>query len=556
MNLLLLFFSIILTVCDSRVLKVHISYPTEILGTNSDVYFGNLTLDRLTCFGNRDYGVPTYVETFLCMIRLPVGINCHSIWGSRSVVVEVKGSAEFFKLNRLPPSSLFNEYVSLNATRWLELATLSSESIQKEVKEVAAEPIYICGRSNDWNGADAQFHLTFKPVYIREADKILCHSKTLIHLIMVTAFSSIMLLPYMAAIVVAFLTFTHGINIFIAILVFSCCIVSLAPLMLTRKNRHLARLYLKYFFTRIQADETRMVIRQRLPLFQALFFSSALMCFGSALAYTIYIYCGIHRETRNFFVKITIGIASSWFIFFLCRSYERFVKDWVWVPMAVTLAQVLVLHLNPLSRDEMIVTALFISLTVSYTSPKVYNFLINRFPSSILFELLQQMGGVIAIGLGLKAGLGMSGLTNEDIEYNREGYVTELEEKWNSLHKRDKLQQLIPYTWMKWRLWSHKMRSVLRLRRRSYRNVNNSNKDFDEKNGGDINADHSNLLKKVDPSSILLPPLPSSSISQLSSTALLNFVRNASSASLDNFGLAEFDSGTSLTSTRSLKFPG
>ena len=79
-------------------------------------------------------------------------------------------------------------------------------------------------------------------------------------------------------------------------------------------------------------------------------------------------------------------------------------------PIAVTPAQVGDLHSNSLSRDEMIVTALFISFTVFYTSPKVYNFLIDRFPSSILLELLQQVGG------GLKAGSGISGLINEDIQ--------------------------------------------------------------------------------------------------------------------------------------------
>ena len=184
----------------ARPRKVHVSYPIDLLGTNSDTYSGNLTLDKLTCFGNRDYGVPTYKETMLCMIRMPLGFNCHSIWGSRSVVVEVTGSVEFLKLNRLPAGSVFNEFISLNATRWLELAASSSSVSQREVRHVPAEPIYLCARSNDWRGSPAKFHITFRPVFLRERDKQLCHSKTLVHILLVTAVTSIWLLPYIAAV--------------------------------------------------------------------------------------------------------------------------------------------------------------------------------------------------------------------------------------------------------------------------------------------------------------------------------------------------------------------
>ena len=360
--------------------KVHVSYPIDLLGTNSDSYSGNLTLNKLTCFGNRDYGVPTYRETLMCMIRLPMGYNCHTIWGSRSVVVEVTGSVEFLKLNRLPAGSVFNEYISINATRWLELTASSSLLTQREVRHVPAEPIYLCARSNDWTGSPAKFHITFRPVFLREKDKQLCHSKTLVHIILVIAVTSIWLLPYIAAVVVAALTFIHGIKFIIAIITFSCCIVSLTPLMLTKKNRHLSRLYFNYFFTRIQAEETKMVFRQRLPVLQALFFSSALVCIGSGGSYIIYTYCGIDRELRNLLLKITIGIASSWFVFFLCRSFERFCKDWVWVPMSVCLAQLLDSHLNPLSRDEVVVSTLLISLGISLSFPRIARVARSKFP--------------------------------------------------------------------------------------------------------------------------------------------------------------------------------
>jgi hypothetical protein len=72
------------------------------------------------------------------------------------------------------------------------------------------------------------------------------------------------------------------------------------------------------------------MIKQRTPLFQALFFSSALVCVGSASSYAIYYYMGgfVGREIRNSLLKLTISISVSWFAFFLCRSFERFCRDW------------------------------------------------------------------------------------------------------------------------------------------------------------------------------------------------------------------------------------
>jgi hypothetical protein len=96
-------------------------------------------------------------------------------------------------------------------------------------------------------------------------------------------------------------------------------------------------------------------------------------------SYVIYTYCGIDRELRNLLLKITIGIASSWFVFFLCRSFERFCRDWVWVPMSVCLAQLLDLHLNPLSRDEVVVSTLLISLGVSLSFPRIFRAAQSKF---------------------------------------------------------------------------------------------------------------------------------------------------------------------------------
>ena len=117
-----------------------------------------------------------------------------------------------------------------------------------------------------------------------------------------------------------------------------------------------AKHYLRYFFTRVQAEETRLVIRERLPVFQAIYFSSALLILGSAGSYLIYSYFGIDREIRNVLVKITLAVGSSWFVFFVCRSFERFFRDWVWLVMSVGLAQVMDGHLNPMCKDEMVVS--------------------------------------------------------------------------------------------------------------------------------------------------------------------------------------------------------
>lgn len=149
-------------------------------------------------------------------------------------------------------------------------------------------------------------------------------------------------------------------------LAFSCSIICLTPLMLTQNNRQLSRLYISYFFTRKQAQETRIAIRERKPLFQALFFSSVLVCVGSSFSYLLFWYLNIDREIRNVLVKMTLGLASSWFIFFLCRSFERFVRDWIWLIMSVGLAQVLDIHLNPMCRDEIVVTTMLITVIAKW----------------------------------------------------------------------------------------------------------------------------------------------------------------------------------------------
>ena len=54
-----------------------------------------------------------------------------------------------------------------------------------------------------------------------------------------------------------------------------------------------------YFFTRVQAEETKQVIRQRYPVFQAIYFSSVLICSGVITIHFLYSYVGVmSREAR------------------------------------------------------------------------------------------------------------------------------------------------------------------------------------------------------------------------------------------------------------------
>jgi hypothetical protein len=103
-----------------------------------------------------------------------------------------------------------------------------------------------------------------------------------------------------------------------------------------------------------------------MPLFQALYFSCMLVCCGVTFSYIAYIYIGIDREIRNMLIKLTISIASSWFLFFVCRSFERFFHDWIWVGFSIGSAQYFDQYVNPMSRNEVIVATLIITLSTRF----------------------------------------------------------------------------------------------------------------------------------------------------------------------------------------------
>jgi hypothetical protein len=114
-----------------------------------------------------------------------------------------------------------------------------------------------------------------------------------------------------------------------------------------------------------------MVIKKCLPMFQALFFSSVVICFGTAISFGMYYYLGTGRELRNILLKLTLSLACSWFVFFVFRLFERFCRDWIWVGLAVGLSQMLVRHLNPLCRDYVVLFAIIASQALRFSIPRM-----------------------------------------------------------------------------------------------------------------------------------------------------------------------------------------
>jgi hypothetical protein len=357
----------------SRQRKVTVNYPVRWQGTLSDNHItGNASANVLTCFGNEEFAPPSYTQGFICMFHAYVPYfeyDCHSIWGSRSVIVESVGSVEYFKLTKLPRTIDGQEPITMKVSRWLDHPTLYQNVETREARQIPAEPIYLCARSTIWERIpdahhlqqQSKFSIHFRSGHIREIDKRQCKQNLVLHVVLLIALSNVWLLPYIISPVVAVYVYLHGLKIFILCSCVSGFVLCLAPIMLKAKNRHLAGHYLAYFLPGVKEEATIHVIRRRLPVFQAVFFSSAAVCIGSAGAYVSYAYFGIDREHRNIITKLTLGFAASWLVFFFCRSFERFLRDWLWVGMSIGLAQILYNHLNPLCHDELSVAAIAVS---------------------------------------------------------------------------------------------------------------------------------------------------------------------------------------------------
>jgi hypothetical protein len=388
--------------------KVHFAYPTELLSPAlGSVFTANVTQDKLVCFGNEDYLAPTYLETLFCMlpyITSSQSASCYSVWGSRSVELEVSGHIEFLRLPRLPRETLSASMadppppvlhtIELSATRWVQFSTLHGESeLHREIIQIPAEPIHLCARSVDWQGRDAYFTMKFRHAFLRVRDKRSSNDQTLLHILLTAAVTSTWFIPYLTAYMAARSAYEHGMKVMLTLFLISSSVVCLTPLMLTKHNRQLAKHYFNYFFTRMQAQDTRQQIKKRLPVFQALFFSSLVVVLGFTATYLVYYHGLLERESRNVSFKFILSVAISWFVFSLCRSFERFFRDWLWIAMSVSLANDLDPHLNPLCRNEVVFATMLMSQCVRLVVPRFGQF---EFIKAMVSSALPKLQGVSA----------------------------------------------------------------------------------------------------------------------------------------------------------------
>lgn len=353
-----------------KIRNVHFSYPVEnVDSTDGQNWKATLSRDKLSCFSNTDHDSIGFVDTLMCFIPF-MSNGCEALWGSRSLVLEYSGSVEVLKLNH--PVQASSEFVPINATRWL-LFNAPHDKAMKEIIQIPAEPLYLCARANHWRDESSQISFNFRHTFLREKDMTACFERLAYHFILLCGVSSQWLLPYIVALFVGVFSFYHGLQKIILLGSISFGILCLAPLMLTKKHRHHAQLYLHYFFTSSQAEEARHLIKKRMPLFQALFFSSALLCFGGISSYMIYHYFGVDRDTRNTILKWVIAASLSWLAFFFCRSFERFFSEWIWIAISVGMAKTMEDQLNPLSRDKTVVSLLVVSLVMVQCIKQIFH---------------------------------------------------------------------------------------------------------------------------------------------------------------------------------------
>ena len=422
--MLLLMFLIYLFGRNDDGLKIYtLHYPVQLLSPVTAKSFKvELRKNDLRCFGNIDIIEPTYKATFGCLMMIP-GMNCYSIWGTRSISINTwNGSVEFFRVNSIPRESVshstWNEVSVIHASRWYQddagfnnkvsspiLATSSTaagnkhKSRERESREsqeafinddermfqtssypdmnransktlhVPAEPLYLCGRSSNWQAAagtglttstsSSVVSVEFRHTYIRESDRRQTLKKLLLHTLFLLMFSSRFLLPYVltCSVLLAVGTSTYGTRISTAVLPVSGCIALLTPFMFTKHNRTTAKLYVSYFlkrpWARHEREDIRSIIRDSFPVFQTLYFSSILAISGTAVGYFLYVYGDVSRDSRNRCVQGSIALSLAWSVFSVGRYLEVQCKEHFWLGMSVVLYRYLLYsHINPATRTE------------------------------------------------------------------------------------------------------------------------------------------------------------------------------------------------------------
>ena len=251
--------SVFNNVNSSDDVKYVINYPVKLLQPVTGVSFtGEVAENHLTCFGNQDFRPATYLEGMYCLSGAawiyPL-YSCQSLWGSRSVSVSVEGSVEIYRMEKLPRESA---HVMLNASHWLHLDSPRG-LFAREIVNVDASPVYLCVRSNDWQDRfnSSQFTLQFRPAYIRGRDREATMREMLSMAVFLLGLSVAWLRPLLKAHWVASLAFSHGLNVFIAVVSFSATILLLTPFVLTRRNRDRARYAYKLYFSFMQVRPLR-----------------------------------------------------------------------------------------------------------------------------------------------------------------------------------------------------------------------------------------------------------------------------------------------------------
>jgi hypothetical protein len=357
--------------------KIGLVYPVEFLPQYSEIVT-NLTLDKLTCFQHGEPRSPSLFQVASCIIPYLSFSICDALWGSKSVVIGYLGDLELFKVSdlRLKSDDDFRfQSRPLNATRWITLTydiSLKEDVWMKEIIQVPSETIYICGRSTNTAEGSSYFTWSIRSTYLRERDRRQAFEKIGYHIVLLFATASEWLLPYFFSLLIAILSYLHGLKVIMILLVISSITLCLSPIMLLKKYRNLASLYLNYFFNRNQALEAKLLLKKKRPIFQAFYFSCLLLCAGCGASYMLYYYDLLHREHRNVFAKVTISIASGWFTFFFCRSFEKILSDWSWMLMVAGLQTLLEAHFNPNVNNKLVLVVSFLSFFIVFLTRRLW----------------------------------------------------------------------------------------------------------------------------------------------------------------------------------------
>lgn len=364
--------SILLAPCNSKRLPSKGFYPIQFSRVlthikDADNVRGTLSTDSLTCFKSNSTSDMSILSIVTCLVPplfiLSSNEQCYGLWGSNSMVVQNDGYIELLKVSNDIEESAFNgdHATLLDFDKWVDL----EPSAIKKILQIPSEPFVVCARSVDLFGRNSSFDISFREAYLRDKDQLVSQEEILFHFATLIISSSSWCFPYFAALSVGSFVYVNGIHITISLLCLSGCVVCLAPIMFTAKNRRMIFIYLSYFFGPTKHEETRFITKERKPLFHALFLSSVLMIFGSTLCYVFYHYFGINREVRNTLLKIVITASISWFTFFVGRSFDVFASHVSWIPLASNITRKLSYFTNPKCSVKLMVVVGISSFLVS-----------------------------------------------------------------------------------------------------------------------------------------------------------------------------------------------